>query len=420
MNPREVAERFGTPAYVYDLAVVRRAHRMLREALPAGAVLYYSLKANPHPAIVRALVEAGCRAEVSSPGELEVALAAGAHPGDVLCTGPAKTRGELDGALARGVRWFSVESPQDLARVDAACERANVEASSALRVNPAGDATLGGLAMSGDGSQFGSDEALVLGEPWRFEARRAPVRGVHVYGGSNVDGADALRAAFETALATAERVAAALSVEQLRLLDLGGGFGHAFAREGDQLDFRDLAGALGPALAAALDRLPMGPAASIAFESGRYLVGACGRLVCTVQDVKESRGRRFVVLDGGINHLGGMHGLGRLRPLQVDLAAEGAAGSVTADVVGPLCTPLDAWGRGRPLPDVRPGDVVAVPNVGAYGLTASLVGFLSRELPIEVVVDGDLVLDASRLELARRAAAGREHDAEGAFDDVRA
>ena len=91
MNAAEVAERYGTPAYVYDLEEVRRAHADLRRGLPDEAVLYYSLKANPHPDVVAELLELGCRGEVSSPGEIRAALAAGADPADLLLTGPGKT-----------------------------------------------------------------------------------------------------------------------------------------------------------------------------------------------------------------------------------------------------------------------------------------------------------------------------------------
>lgn len=129
------------------------------------------------------------------------------------------------------------------------------------------------------------------------------------------------------------------------------------------------------------------------FESGRYLVGTAGTLVTPVLDVKRSRDRDVVVLASGIHHLGGMSGLRRLPPLtpQVVRAAGGsdAAPELDAIVAGPLCTPLDTWARSAKLPALAPGDLVAVPNVGAYGLHASLIGFLGHPLPAEAVVDSD-------------------------------
>lgn len=116
-------------------------------------------------------------------------------------------------------------------------------------------------------------------------------------------------------------------------------------------------------------------------------------------DVKQSRTRTFVVLDTGIHHLGGMAGLGRIPRSAVtftNLSRPDSTETLTADVVGPLCTPLDSLARGLTLPQVQPGDLLAVPNVGAYGLTASLLGFLSHPAPMEIAYRGNEVAEVWR------------------------
>jgi len=399
----EIAARYGTPAYVYELDAVREARGRLDAALPAGSELYYALKANPHPAVVAALAAEGCGAEVSSPGELAVALLQGVDPERIVYTGPAKSDAEIDRALAAGVGWLSVESAAELARVDLAAAGRGRPARCLLRVNPSGDLRAAGLAMMGEASQFGVDASQVLADPGDFRRPFAELRGVHLYAGSNIESAEALLASFELVLSELPALIDALDLEP-DLVDLGGGFAHPYARAGEPDDLRGLAPRLEALVESTLGVALPGSRPRLAFESGRYLAGACGTLLATVSDVKRSRGRRFVVLDSGINHLGGMHGLRRLRRLcpQLMVDGEGRGEPQPADVVGPLCTPLDAWGRDVELPEVEPGDLIAVPNVGAYGLSASLVAFLGRELPVEVVVDGDRVVEAGRLCLTRR------------------
>lgn len=133
----------------------------------------------------------------------------------------------------------------------------------------------------------------------------------------------------------------------------------------------------------------------IAFESGRHLVGDAGTLLTRVVNVKVSRGRKYVIADAGINTLGGMSGLGRLLPVAVEAEADGER--ERASLVGPLCTPGDILGRDIQLPTLDRDDLVTIPNVGAYGPTASLLMFLGRPAPTEVVVRGDEVLSVSRL-----------------------
>ncbi|MFI5833400.1 alanine racemase [Micromonospora sp. NPDC051300] len=394
---------FDTPAYRYDLAEVRANHATLRAALPTASRLYYSLKANPHPAVVAALHEAGCDAEICSPGELAAALRAGV-PGDrMLYTGPGKRDAEVAGAIRAGVRWFSVDSPVALDQADRIAAAHGVELRCLLRVNDRMPNPGQGLTMTGVASQFGADVDWIEREPERFGSRpSAEVRGFHLYTGSNVDSVDALVAQFTTAAGTAHRLRDLLGVE-LDVLDLGGGFGAPFARPGANADLSGLAERVGEALDGLFPAWRDG-APTVAFESGRFLTATAGTLLTRVLDVKRSQGTPVVVLESGINHLGGMSGLRRLPPLVPALhPADGRDGEPLggAIVAGPLCTPLDTWARAATLPDVRPGDVLAVPNVGAYGLSASLLAFLGHPAPVEVVCDGDRVVETSRLTLTR-------------------
>ena len=409
----ELADSYGTPLYVYDLAELRRAHADLRASVPVGTQVLYSLKANPNPDVVRELLGAGARAEVCSQRELDTALAQGADAAQCLYTGPGKTAAEFDHALAAGVRRFSVDSPTDLARLGGRARSAGLPAEAVLRLNPSEYPRSAGLAMGGTPSQFGADLDWVCAEPERFRADGVELVGYHVYIGTNITDVEQLAGWFELGLNAVSRAQKALGCT-VRLIDLGGGFGHPYARAGARPALPGLADRLGELLAGHLSAGDLGEP-EIAFESGRYLACAAGKLLLGVQDVKTSQGVRHVIADGGINALGGMQGLRRVPPIMAGALAldapdadEVPAAAGPAVLTGPLCTALDVLNSRAPLPDVAPGDLLVVPNVGAYGLTASLLGFLSREAPAEVAVDGGEVVSARRLQLGYGPATPRQ------------
>jgi diaminopimelate decarboxylase len=391
-----------TPAYVYDLDQVRRAYRQLRAALPEPSRIYYSLKANPHPAIVATLTRLGCHAEVCSPGELTAALDADVPAGHILYTGPGKRDAEVAEAVKAGVSWFSVDSPLGRDQVVRAAAAAGEEVNCLLRINDQAPTVGQGLNMTGVASQFGADADWVSSQPASF---RGGLAGLHLYQGTQLPNEDALVASWRAALGTARRLSDALGAPP-RLLNLGGGFPAPFARTGDLPRLPTLADRLADLLDECIptwrDQRPL-----IAFESGRYLVATCGQLLTRVVDVKSSHGLPVVVLESGINHLGGLSGLRRLPPIVPDITAAPGTGQPDvlhhAIIAGPLCTPLDSWARSAQLPAVHPGDLVRVPNVGAYGLSASLLAFLSHPVAREVVVDGGAITDVSQLALVRRA-----------------
>jgi diaminopimelate decarboxylase len=395
MDTDELVAAYGSPLYVYDLARLRTARADLAAALPDGFTTYFSLKANPHPMIGRTLRAAGCRAEVCSTGELRSAIEAGFPAVEILYGGPGKTGAEIDDAIGRGVRSFSVESAGDLARVGAAAIRHGTVADCLLRINSVSSAAGTSIRMTGTPSQFGIDaETLPEVAPRLLATPGTRVTGLHFYPLSNSRDEESLIAEATQSIASAAEIRDAYGVP-VELLDIGGGFAAPYSTPGDRTVYRKLRGELERALDLHFPQWREGTP-HLAVESGRYLTGDCGELLTTVTNLKVSRGRRFAVLDAGVNTLGGMAGLGRLLPLAVTLQGEPAG---RATLTGPLCTPGDLLGREVVVPDLAEGDVVRIPNVGAYGLSASLVTFLSRPAPAEVFVDGDRVVAATRLTL---------------------
>jgi diaminopimelate decarboxylase len=401
----ELAGRFGTPLYVYDLDRVAASYRDLRNSLPAGFTIFYSLKANPHPDIARALREAGgapsCQAEVSSEGELAVALEAGFAPGECLYTGPGKTERELVAAIAAGVKTFSVESLTDLERAGSIALRFDAVIDCLLRINSVSSASATSIRMTGTPSQFGIDsETLEAQLPKLRAVPGTRLVGAHFYSLSNAHDESSLITELQRSVATAAGLHAELSLP-MRILDIGGGFGAPYAVPGNRPAYGKLRAELENTLDVHFPHWRSG-IPQIACESGRYLVGDCGELISSITSVKESRGHRFVILDAGINTLGGMSGLGRLMPVAIKPDDRSVpAGTQTATLVGPLCTPGDILGRNVQVRPLRRGDTITVPNVGAYGATASLLLFLSRPAPREVVVRGGEVVTVSQLEVRR-------------------
>lgn len=393
----ELVKRFGSPLYVYDLDEVAARAKALRRLLPKGARLLFSLKANPLPALGEVLCAAGCDAEVSSAGELTAALEAGFRPGGILYTGPGKGVEELRAAVAAGVGCFSCESFAELDRLVEVAAIAGERPRVLLRLNPP-QAPSAGLVMSGGPSQFGFEESDLLAGAERVRAAAAwlDVLGAHVYFGTQVAGASSVLANTRNAIAAAQRSCRALGLP-CRVIDAGGGFPWPFAVPGAGPD-------LSPLRQGLLDLWPSPETekgAQLWFESGRYLCAAAGSLQARIVDVKRSQqGKRYVILDSGINHLAGMSGVGRILRPRIGVRLVGKPSNPESDlyhVVGPLCSPLDTLCCDLALEDPRPGDLVEVANVGAYGLTASLVSFLSREPPLEIICRGGEFVGAYRL-----------------------
>ncbi|GAA3283569.1 MULTISPECIES: type III PLP-dependent enzyme [Dactylosporangium] len=382
----ELADRYGTPLYVYDGAELTGRLRALYDALPARLEIFFSLKSNPNIAICAVLHGAGARAEVSSMTELLTALRAGVPPRDIVFLGPGKSRAELDACLEHGIATVIVESFGELELLDELAGARGVRANVALRVNPSFAVKGSGLTMGGKPRQFGIDEEQLLAEP--DLGKRLPnvrLHGVQAYMGTRILSEEAVVANTVRILDLAERISTALDFP-LEFADVGGGLGVAYFDGEEDLDVEVLTTSLAPVLTAFADAHPH---TRIVMELGRYLTATSGVYVTRVRYVKTSMGERFAVSDGGTNHHMAAVGIGsfvkRNFPVRLlNRIDEPATGEWT--VTGPLCTPNDTLLKKAALPDLGPGDLLGILRSGAYGPSASPVHFLSHGYPAEVLV----------------------------------
>ncbi len=386
----DLAKTFGTPLFVYDAAVMRRTYRALCAAVAGFAEVDFSVKANPNPAVIRVFSEEGAGAEIASGAEFEAALTAGVSPQRILFAGPGKGAADLDRVVGGGIGEIHLENREEMVRVAAAAERYGTTVRVALRINPGATAQGGAMRMGGKPSPFGFDEEDIDAAIDAVEATpRLRLVGLHLFAGTQGLKADVLLGQWAYGLGLAAHMAQRIG-RPLETIDLGGGLGIPYFSGDTALDLGAIRAGL-PDLIATLRADPLLASARVVLEPGRYLAGSAGIYAARVLAVKVSRGSRFVITDGGMHHhLAASGNLGQIVKRDFPLVAvvdAGAERAATA-VVGPLCTPLDMLARAASLPPLAEGDLVAVLQSGAYGLTASPTGFLSHPMPAEVLVEG--------------------------------
>jgi diaminopimelate decarboxylase len=382
----ELAQRVGrTPFYAYDRNLITRRVASLREHLPKRVLLHYAMKANPMPEVVRHLAGLTDGLDVASAGEMRVALAAGANPEETSFAGPGKTDAELAEALAAGI-VVNLESERELERVANLGRNRQARPRVAVRVNPDFELKSSGMKMGGGPKQFGVDAERVPAMLSRIGQLGLDFQGFHIFSGSQNLRADSIKEAQEKTFELALKLAGH-APGPVRLLNIGGGFGIPYFPGERPLDIA--------AVGANLERLLDGfgsrlPDAKVVIELGRYLVGEAGVYVCRIVDRKVSRGQVFLITDGGLHHhLAASGNFGQVirknYPAVIGNRVAGTKREVVS-VVGPLCTPLDLLAENMEMAEADVGDLVAVFQSGAYGLTASPTAFLSHPAPAEVLV----------------------------------
>ena len=389
VSVEELAERFDTPLYVYDLEWIRGRVALFHEAF-AGVdhLLAYSVKANGNLSILRELGALGCGADITSGGELFRAEKAGIPPDRVVFAGVGKTREEIETALDHGILAFNVESRPELERIADVARQRGVPARFGVRVNPDVLAptphryTATGHAETKFGVPWTETRELYA---WALEQEYLAPVGIDVHIGSQIVDPDPYVRALDRVL----ELAGALRDMGVGLeyLDLGGGFGISYD-DGPGLDIAVLAARVAPRVADAGLRLIL--------EPGRSLVGDAGLLLTRVQYVKQSENKTFVIVDGGMSELIRPSHYGGYHEIQLVSSPEGRRHE-TVDVVGPICETGDFLALDRAMEMPVAGELLAVRTSGAYGF-AMASNYNGRRRPAEVLVDGGEVRLARRRE----------------------
>lgn len=381
----EIAEAVGTPVYVYSTATLTRHYTLLRRALDVhrealgDALIAFAVKANSNLSVLSTLARLGSGADTVSEGEIRRALAAGIPASKIIFSGVAKTDAELAFAVRAEVRQINVESAVELQRLAAIAEALDARPAVALRVNPSVGA--GGharITTGGSTDKFGVplDQALELYAAAHAFDHLTPV-GLACHIGSQITDLTPLDAAFRTLRdAVVNLRGQGLPVTRL---DLGGGLGVPYHGQTATPSIDAYA-------ATAADALK-GLEVEAAFEPGRLLAANAGLLMASVVHVNERPdGRRFLVLDAGMNDLMRPALYDAFHDLQPVVDIEGEPRPF--DIVGPICESTDVFARERSLPPLEEGDLVAFMSAGAYGATMAHE-YNSRPLVPEVLVKGD-------------------------------
>ena len=374
---KALAQKYDTPLYVYDFNHITDRYESLKKAFSGRkSLISYAVKANSNLAVVGHLAGLGAGADCVSIGEVKRALEAGVPKYKIIFSGVGKRDDEIEEALKEDILMLNLESEAEMERVEAIAQKLGIQARISIRVNPNIDPKTHPYISTGlHENKFGVD--LETAKRMYIKAHHSdhldPV-GIHFHIGSQLTELDPIKEA-SMIVADLVRSLAAIKIE-LKFFDVGGGLGIVYDDE-TTIEPYDYAQAILSTL--------YGLDLTIICEPGRFMVGNAGWFLTRVLYEKVNEGKRFVIVDGGMNDL--------LRPSLYNAYHKveifGKSGDETpADIVGPVCESGDFFAKNRPLPPTEHGDVVVVHSAGAYGFVMAS-NYNTRPRPAEVaIVDG--------------------------------
>jgi len=385
---QSAAASFGTPSYIYLAPAIESRAALLRQAFGNRFALSYAAKSNPNPALLSLMTGQADYLDVSSIGEFRTAVAAGWEAERISFTGPGKRQFEIREAIEGGIGELILESVREAVFANAVAVELGRVQHVLVRIAPTTVPKGFGDQMAGRPSAFGID--------WEDAGRDMPdiaalpnlkIVGLHIYSGTQCLKPEAICENYRNFIGIFREICEAY-IPQPEKLVFGSGLGIPY-HDGDlPLDLFAVAAGIAPDLDG-LKGLPQFAKTRLVLELGRYLVGEAGYFLTRVISVKQSRGVRIGICDGGMNdHLPASGHFGMVMHRNYTMHKVGGQGEPEkVNLVGPLCTSIDRLAVGVMLPRIEEGDLVAVHNSGAYGLTASPIHFISHAPPREILID---------------------------------
>ncbi len=391
-----LADRLGTPSYVYFLDEARARVASLHAAF-RGLEVSYAVKCNPAHGVLTGLRGHADALDVSSGGELARGLAAGWDASHISFTGPGKRREELEAAVAASIGEVILESPEEAIALDAIAGAARKRQRVLVRIAPSRVPPGFGDTMSGKPVAFGIDEEDLDGFLVSLRDRaHLELVGFHAYSGTQCLRASSIVENWSTFATLFRRAAEVSGIRPARLV-FGSGLGIRYHDDQQALDLESVAAEAAPIFSGLTQAFE---GVAIALETGRYVVGEAGVLLTRVLRTKDSRGARVGICDSGLHHhlaAAGLFGMLMRRNYRMQnvSAPPGGATASGFQLSGPLCTSIDVLARNATFPRLEAGDVIAIESSGAYGATASPSAFISHPPAREWIVDGDEIRDAT-------------------------
>lgn len=392
-----LAARYGTPCYVYFAELIEARLAALAAAFGPCVGVSYAVKCNPNPGLLGWLAGRVDGLDISSVGEMRLACRAGWSPAAMSFTGPGKRAAEIAEAIEAGVGELVLESVDEALTADRVARALGRRQRVLVRLAPSEVPKGFGDRMAGRPCAFGIDVETMHEEiPAILALGGLEVVGLHIYSGTQCLVPAAICANWRLFMAIFREVAERHDLAPQKLV-FGSGLGIPHFDSDVPLDLGDVADGIRHEFAAFAAE-PRFRGARLLLETGRYVVGEAGYFVTRVIRTKQSRGTGFAICDGGMNqHLAASGNFGMV--VRRNYRMHRVGGGIPdrpVTVVGPLCTPIDRLGVDVLMPPLAPGDLVAVHASGAYGLTASPVGFISHDPAREILVDRDAARDVSR------------------------
>lgn len=396
---QQAAQRFGTPCFVYFTDTIERRIRELERAFGGRFALSYAVKSNPNPALLEWLKGRVPCLDVSSIGEMRLAQQAGWEPRRLSFTGPAKQERELREAIAGGIGELVLESLREARLADRLARSLGRNQKVLVRIAPDSVPKGFGDHMAGRPAAFGIDiEDVAAALPEIASMPNLRLAGFHIYSGTQCLRPDAIVENYRTFIGLFRSLCAKYAIAP-EVLIFGSGLGIPYHDNDAPLDLFQVAHAIAPDLDE-LRALPHFSGTHLRLELGRYLVGEAGYFVTRVVSIKRSRGARFAICNGGMNnHLPASGNFGMVIRRNYSMHKVGAKAETAlekVDIAGPLCTSIDKLASGIELPRLEEGDLIAVHNSGAYGLTASPLLFISHAPAAELMFGDGTLRDISR------------------------
>ncbi|MCA9422924.1 MAG: hypothetical protein KC592_18035, partial [Nitrospira sp.] len=296
-----LAKDFGTPLFVYDRGILESKWKLLRTTFPPEFAICYSVKANPTRAFIQFFLAKGCGLEIASSGEFFRAIDAGCSPMDILFAGPGKSVSDLELVLGKNIGEIHAESFVEIERIGDISKKLGVTARVAIRINPNDQAQGGAMRMGGKPTQFGIDEELLDSALEKIgNIPHVEFRGIHLFSGTQILDPMVLLSQYGKGLELARSIAKDLK-RPLQTVDFGGGLGIPYFANEHYLDMGALQNGISDLMAQVRSDKNF-EGTRFLIEPGRYLVGDAGVYIARVTDIKVSRNKKFVVIDGGMNH----------------------------------------------------------------------------------------------------------------------